>query len=250
VSVTVPDFVPEVVFTVAVMVEVPVATPVATPVVELIVAALVVPEDHATCAVTFFVELSANVAVAVSCNVDPVFTDAGFGVMSIELRSDVFTITPPVELTPSCEAVIVALPTVDDAVTIPAASTVAEADDDVHFAEFVTSLVLPSTVVPLAVNCFVSPAFRKIDVGETVMLLSELPPTKNPLQLLKTSAKESSNPKSTQLTHGRRADCMLHLCANSTKIGYSACFWVSHSSHTLGGHASLCCSHGVIPTPH
>jgi hypothetical protein len=197
VRVTVPLLVPDVVFTVAVIVEFPVATPVATPVVALIVATLVVPEDHATCAVTFLVELSANVAVAVSCTVDPLVTDAGFGVMSIVLRSDVFTITPPVAVTPSCEAVIVALPTVDEAVTIPAASTVADAEDDVHLAELVTSFVVPSTVVPLAVNCFVSPDFRKIDVGVTVMLFSAPPPTKKPLQLLHSIAKATTNAKMT-----------------------------------------------------
>lgn len=197
VRVTVPLLVPEVVFTVAVMVEVPVATPVATPVVALIVATLVVPDDHATCDVTFFVELSAKVAVAVSCTVDPLVTDAGFGVMSIELRSDVFTITPAVALTPSCAAVIVAFPAVDEAVTIPAVSTVADADDEVHFAELVTSFVVPSTVVPLAENCFVSPVLRKIDVGVNVMLFSAPPPTKNPLQLLHTSTEANTNAKMT-----------------------------------------------------
>jgi hypothetical protein len=205
-----PDTVPDVVVTDAVILAVPVATPVTTPE-ELTVATLVVSEVHATWLVITLVELSAKVAVAVSCCVEPEVTLGLDGVIAIELKSDAFTITPPVELTPSCEAVIVALPAVEDAVTNPAASTVAEAEDEVHFTELVTSLVFPSTVVPLAVNCFVSPALRKIDVGDTVMLLSELPPTKNPLQLLNTSAKESTTPRSTQLTHGRRADCMLHL---------------------------------------
>lgn len=187
---------PVVVVTVAVIVEVPAATPVATPLL-LIVAAVVVPEVHATCEVMFFVELSAKVAVAVSCSVEPEFTDGFAGVMAIELRSDVFTITPPVALTPSCEAVIVAVPAVLDAVTIPAVSTVADAVEDVHLAELVTSFVLPSTVVPLAVNCFVWPDFRKIDVGVTVMLFNAPPPTKNPLQLLHTSAEANTNAKMT-----------------------------------------------------
>ena len=218
-TVTLPDTVPVVVVTDAVILAVPVATPVTTPDV-LTVATDVVSEVHATWLVISLLVLSAKVAVAVSCWLEPESTLGFSGVIAIELKLDAFAITPPVELTPSCEAVMIAVPAVEDAVTNPAASTVAEADEDVHFAELVTSLVFPSIVVPLAVNCFVSPAFRKIDLGETVMLLSELPPTKNPLQLLNTSAKESTNPKSTQLTHGRRADCMLHLIREFYQISY------------------------------
>jgi hypothetical protein len=92
--------------------------------------------------------------------------------------------------------VIVAFPAVAPAVTSPAASTVADTDDVVHFAELVTSLVVPSTVVPLALNCFVSPDFRKIEVGVTVMLFSAPPPTKNPSQLLSTSAEVSTKTRS------------------------------------------------------
>jgi hypothetical protein len=184
-----------VVVTVTVIVDVPEATPVTSPVL-LTVAKFVALEVHATWLVRSFVELSAKVPVAASCNVEPDPTEGLVGVIARELSACEFTITLPVAFTPSCDAVIVAFPTVVVAVTIPAASTVADAEDDVHFAEVVTSLVFPSTVVPLALNCLVSPAFRKIEVGVTVMLFNAPPPTKNPLQLLRTSAEVSTNARS------------------------------------------------------
>jgi len=219
VSVTVPVTVEDEVFTVTVIVDWPGATPVTNPVL-LTVAKFVALEVQATWLVRFFVELSANVPVAANWLVEPEVTDGLAGVIASELRACGFTITFPVALTPSCDAVIVAFPAVAPAVTIPAASTVAEADDVVHFAVLVTSLVFPSTVVPLALNCFVSPDFKKIEVGVTVMLFSEPPPTKNPSQLLSTSAELSMRATSTQLPKRRRADCMLHLFANSTKLSY------------------------------
>jgi hypothetical protein len=213
---------PDVVVTVTVIVDVPAATPVTSPVL-FTVATVVVPDVHATWLVRSFVVLSANVPVAFNCVVDPVATVGLLGVIASELSACGFTITLPVALTPSCDAVIVALPAVDPAVTSPVVFTVAEPEAEVvHFAELDTSLVVPSTVVPLALNCFVSPDFRKIEVGVTVMLFSAPPPTKNPLQLLRTSAEVSTRARSTWLVIGRRADCMLHLCANSTKITYSA----------------------------
>jgi hypothetical protein len=195
VSVVVPVTFPDVVVTVTVIVEVPAVIPLTSPVL-LTVATLVVPDVQATWLVRSLVELSAKVPVAASCAVDPDTTVGFVGEIAREFNACEFTITLPVAFTPSCDAVIVAFPTVVVAVTIPAASTVADAEDEVHFAVLVTSLVFPSTVVPLALNCFVSPDLRKIEVGVTVMLFNAPPPTKNPLQLLRTSAEVSTSARS------------------------------------------------------
>jgi hypothetical protein len=197
------------VVTVTVITDVPAETPVTSPVL-FTVATLVLPELQPTWLDRSFVELSSNVPVAVNCVVDPVATVGEFGVIASEVSPCALTITLPVEFTPSCDAVIVAFPS-ETAATIPAASTVAEPDDDVHFAEFVTSLLFPSTVVPFALNCLDSPTFRKIEVGVTVMLFNALPPTKKPSQLLHASDKAITSIRRPRLTKGRRADCMLHL---------------------------------------
>lgn len=170
------DTVLEAVVTVAVIVAVPAATPVTTPAL-LTVAVLVLPEVHATWLVTSFWLLSAKVAVAVSCRVDPVVTVVLVAEMSMLVRSEVLTITPEVSSTLSCDAVMVVLPAAT-AVTSPAA-TVAVVDEElVHFALLVTSLLSPLTVVPLAVNCLVLPTVRKTEVGVRLIVLSELPETK------------------------------------------------------------------------
>lgn len=114
------------------------------------------------------------------------------GVIASELNACELTITFPAELTPSCEAVIVVFP-VATAVTRPDVLTVAtEDDDESHFAVPDTSLLFPLTVVPCAVNCFDSPIARKMEVGVTVIELSELPETKKLSQLLSEAANAST----------------------------------------------------------
>lgn len=85
--------------------------------------------------------------------------------------------TPPLASTPSCEAVIVEVP-VATAVTRPALTVAKDEAELLHFAVLVTSSLSPLTLVPLAVNCFVSPMVRKIELGVTLMLFSALPDTK------------------------------------------------------------------------
>src|SRR5690242_12998048 len=64
------------------------------------------------------------------------------------------------------------------AVTSPAFTVATPADELLHLALLVTSLLSPLTVVPLAVNCFVLPTVRKTEVGVRAMVLRELPETK------------------------------------------------------------------------
>lgn len=98
-------------------------------------------------------------------------------------RLDVFTMMPAVFETPSCDAVIVAVPDAI-AVTMPALTEAIATEELLHFAVLVTSLLSPSPVVPLAVNCLLSPMVRKMEVGLTLMVLSELPETKKSPQPL------------------------------------------------------------------
>lgn len=166
----------EAVVTVAVMVAVPMATPVTSPAL-LTVAVLVLPEVHATWLVTTFWLLSAKVAVAVSCRVEPVVTVVLVADMSMLVRSEVLTMIPAVSSTPSWDAVMVALPAAT-AVTSPAATVAVVEEELLHFALLVTSLLSPLTVVPLAENCLVLPTVRKTEVGVRLIVLSELPETK------------------------------------------------------------------------
>ncbi len=175
-TVTLSDMVPEVVVTVAVILAVPAATPVTTP--ELLtVAILVVSEVQATWVVRVLVLLSSKVPVAVSEVVEPVFTVGLVGVMEMLVSARVLTMTVPEAVMPSCEALMVEFPAAT-AVTRPALTDATPDEELVHLAELVTSLLLPSTVVPLAVNCLVSPTLRKMEVGVIVMELSAPPETK------------------------------------------------------------------------
>ncbi len=75
------------------------------------------------------------------------------------------------------------------AVTNPALTVATPAAELVHLAELVTSLVVPFTVVPLAVNCFVLPTVKKIEIGVMLMVFRELPETKKSPQPVVTNVK-------------------------------------------------------------
>ena len=120
---------------------------------------------------------SANVPVAVSGRVEPLVTIVVVEVMFIVFSAEVLTMTPADDDTPSCDAVTVVLPDAT-AVTRPALTVATPAEELLHFAVLVTSLLSPFTVVPLAVNCLVSPTVRKMEAGVTLMLFRALPETK------------------------------------------------------------------------
>src|SRR5512146_38896 len=188
--------VPDVVFTVAVIVGVPNATPVTTPVL-LTVARVVSLELHATWFVNGCVLLSSNVPVAVRGVVEPAATVGLLGVIVSEVRATVLTMTPLLAETPSCEAVIVVFPAAS-AVTRPALTEAKVGEEVVHLADAVTSLLSPFTVFPLAVNCSVSPTFRKMDVGVRAMLFRALPETKKLPHALLNRAKVRMRTRLTQ----------------------------------------------------
>jgi hypothetical protein len=137
---------------VALIVEVPTPAPVARPV-ALIVAVVVVPDDHVTVDVRFCVVPSLNVPVAVNCCVAPLAIDGFAGVTAIDCSVAAVTVSKVDPLIEDDVAVIVELPT-PAPVARPAALIVAvvvvpefQVTVDVKFC------VVPSLNVPVAVNC-------------------------------------------------------------------------------------------------
>ena len=102
--------------------------------------------DHVAVAVTFCVEVSLDVAVAVSCSVAPELKVADGGVtLSDVIVGGTVTVIVAEPLIAPIVAVITAVPAVVPAVTRPEGLTVAVADADVdHVAVAATSLVVPS----------------------------------------------------------------------------------------------------------
>jgi hypothetical protein len=129
-------------------------TPVARPV-ALIVAMVVSDELHVTVLVTFCVELSLNVPVAVNCCVFPAATDGFVGVTAIDTRVAFVTVNVVDPTTLPLVALIVELPAFT-AVARPAALIVAtDVVADAHVTLPVRSCVELSLNVPVAVNCCV-----------------------------------------------------------------------------------------------
>jgi hypothetical protein len=156
-------------FNEAVTVVEPPATPVATPL-ELMVATAVSAMDHVACELTFPVEPSLYVPVAVNCCVVPTDTVAVAGVIAIDFSVAVAagTVSVAVPLKPLAEAVTVVDPAAT-AVAIPPELTVATAVLElVHVAVAVTSAVELSLYVAVALNCCVFPAATLEVEGETV----------------------------------------------------------------------------------
>jgi hypothetical protein len=141
---------------VAVMVEVPTPAALARPA-ALIVAVVVVPEDHVTVLVRFCVVPSLNVPVAANCCVAPLAIDGFAGVTAIDCSVAAVTVSKVEPLMDDDVAVIVEVPT-PAPVTRPAALIVAVVvvPDD-HVTVLVRFCVVPSLNVPVAVNCCVAP---------------------------------------------------------------------------------------------
>ena len=157
---TVSCAVPEIPASVAVIVTgPPTPTPFAIPVAAPTVATSVFEDVHVDCVVTSFVELSENVPVAVNGCVPftPIF--AVLGVTAIDFKvGPLLTVSCAVPLTVPSVAVIVTGPPAATPVASPVAMpTVAVAGaDEVQVDCAVTSFVVLSENVPVAVNCCVA----------------------------------------------------------------------------------------------
>src|SRR5579859_935482 len=139
---------------------VPLATPVATPVVATIVADEVGDELQVTEVVMFEVLASLKVPVAVNEIVLATATEAGFGVIAIEVSEITVSVTAGVDVTPPCDAVICVVPA-----ATPVARPVAEIVAVAGVPEFQVTVAdmsdeVPSLNVPVAVNCCVAPTFK------------------------------------------------------------------------------------------
>src|SRR5271163_1264337 len=167
-AVTVSTVEPEIDDDVAVMVEVPTAAPVASPD-ALIVAVVVVPDDHVTVPVKFCVEPSLNVPVAVNCCVAPLAIEGFAGVTAIDCNVAAVTVSTVEPEIDDDVAVMVEVPTPAPEAS-PAALIVAVAvvpDDQVTVE--VRFWVEPSLNVPVAVNCWVAPLVIEGFAGVTAM---------------------------------------------------------------------------------
>src|SRR5947207_7226223 len=103
---------------------VPFATPVATPVVATIVADAIGNELHVTCVVMFEVLASLYVPVAMNKIVLPTATDAGFGVIAIDVSEITVSVTPGDVTVPKVAVMLV----------VPAATPVASPPEAVMVA--------------------------------------------------------------------------------------------------------------------
>jgi hypothetical protein len=141
---------------VAVIVEVPTPAPLARPA-ALIVAVVVVPEDHVTVLVRFCVVPSLKVPVAVNCCVAPLAIDGFAGVTAIDCSVAAVTVSKVEPLIDDDVAVIVELPTPapvarpDELIVAVVVVPDDQVTVDVRFC------VVPSLKVPVAVNCCVAP---------------------------------------------------------------------------------------------
>src|SRR5580698_2783626 len=141
---------------VALIVEVPTPAPVARPA-ALIVAVVVVPDDHVTVLVRFCVVPSLNVPVAVNCCVAPLAIDGFAGVTVIDCNVAAVTVRTVEPLIAPDFAVIVEVPT-PAPLARPAALIVAVVVvPELHVTVLVRFCVVPSLNVPVAVNCSVAP---------------------------------------------------------------------------------------------
>jgi hypothetical protein len=153
---------------VAVMVEVPTPAPVARPA-ALIVAVVVVPDDHVTLDVKFCVVPSLNVPVAVNCCVAPLVIDGFAGVTAIDCNVAAVTVSNVDPAIDDDVAVIVEVPT-PAPVASPAALIVAVAVvPELHVTVPVKFCVEPSLKVPVAANCCVAPLVIDGFAGVTAM---------------------------------------------------------------------------------
>jgi hypothetical protein len=155
-GVTVSEVMPLTLPELAVMTDEPVASADARPIVEM-VATAGLADAHVTEAVTFLVEPSVYVPVAMNCSVRPLATDGSAGVTAIEVKSAAVTVRVVVPVTPPSVALTV-LPPSASAMARPVLVILATATlDDAQAADAVRFCVVPSEYVPVATNCSVNP---------------------------------------------------------------------------------------------
>jgi methylglyoxal synthase len=141
---------------VALIVDVPTPAPVARPA-ALIVAVVVVPDDHVTLDVRFCVLPSLNVPVAVNCWVAPLVIEGFAGVTAIDCSVAAVTVSKVEPLIAPDVALIVEVPTPAPVASpdVLIVAVVVVPDDQVTVD--VKFCVVPSLNVPVAVNCWVAP---------------------------------------------------------------------------------------------
>jgi hypothetical protein len=155
-AVTVSTVEPEIDDDVAEMVEDPAPAPLASPD-ALIVAMVLVPDDHVTLDVRFCVVPSLNVPVAVNCWVAPLVIEGFAGVTAMDCSVAAVTVSTVEPEIDDDVAVIVEVPT-PAPLARPAALIVAVVVvPELHVTVLVRFCVVPSLKVPVAVNCCVAP---------------------------------------------------------------------------------------------
>ena len=168
---------------VALMLDVPTATPWARPV-ALIVALAVVPEAQVTAPVRSRCEPSLYVPVAVNCWVSPAAIEGLAGVTAMLCNVAEVTVSTVEPLMLPSVALIVDVPTATP-VARPVAPTVAVAGvPEAQVTDPVRSAVELSEYVPVATNCWVSPAAIDGLAGVTAMLCNAAAVTVNTVEPL------------------------------------------------------------------
>jgi len=138
-----------------VMIGAPPLTPVTRPVAAPTVASVASLEVHADVVVMSFVVPSVKTPVALSCTMPPTVTVAGLaGPIVQDLRVALVTARAAVPLMPETVAVMVVVPIATPVARPPVTVAVARVLD-CHIAEDVTSCVVMSESVAVAVNCCV-----------------------------------------------------------------------------------------------
>jgi hypothetical protein len=137
-------------------------------------------EVHSTESETSCVLLSLNVPVAVNCFVVPAAVVELAGVIAMDTRLAPVTVNDVLPFTEPLLAVIVVLP-VPAPVANPLASTVATLLDEEDQTNAVNNSVLPSSKIPIALNCAAVPTaidgLTEMDsrcAGTTVSVLPSL----------------------------------------------------------------------------
>jgi hypothetical protein len=155
-AVTVSKVDPEIDDDVAVIVEVPTPAPLASPD-ALIVAMVLVPDDHVTVEVRFCVVPSLNVPVAVNCWVAPLVIEGFAGVTAIDCSVAAVTVSTVEPEIDDNVAVIVELPTPAPLARPDGLIVAVVVVPELHVTVPVRFCVVPSLNVPVAVNCCAAP---------------------------------------------------------------------------------------------
>lgn len=139
---------------------------------ELMVATELLPVVQVAADVTFAVELSLYVAVAVNCNVTPVAILGAAGDTAIEETDFTVTVRAAVALTAPDEAVTLVVPAATPVARPPELMVATELLAVAQVTAAVTLAVELSLYVAVAVNCWVWPAEMFAVAGEIAIAVS------------------------------------------------------------------------------